>query len=91
MNSSTKSNNNIVLWVILILLIISSISFLLIGIAGTIFPSFLGSSDSRDRIEVLKEIRTNPVSKGFRKIGYTYGIILLVIAFLIYYFGIRKL
>lgn len=89
MNSSTKSIVKVVLWIILIILIFSSISSFIGGYAVNKMGSMV-DNDLESRIRREQGIGFNPI-KPVGNFAYIYGIILLVIAFLTYYFGIRKL
>jgi hypothetical protein len=88
MNSNTKSVIKVVLWVILIILIFSSISALFAGYAGSKVGNIIESElETRTRGQ---GVNFNPM-KTVGNFSYIFAAILLVIAFLTYYFGIRKL
>ncbi len=88
LNSSTKSVIKVVLWIILIILILSSVSTFFAGYAGSKMGNIIDRElEPRMRGQAMD---FNPI-KTVGNFAYIFSIIFLVIAFLTYYFGIRKL
>ena len=89
MNSSTKTITKVILYIILIILIISSITAIIGGYAGSKIGNIV-DENIESRMDMKKPISFNPF-KTMGSISYVIAVILLVIAFLTYYYGIRKL